>query len=70
MTTTRQRICTGSQHIHDPQVLRASMRDVGIVEDEVDGYLIGFDLGVPPHEGACLCLERLVAARLRLKDRH
>jgi len=65
-----QRICTGGQRIHDPQELRASMRDAGIAEDEIEEYLIGFDLGVPPHGGACLGLERLVAALLRLEDRH
>jgi len=60
--------CTGGQRIHDPQELRASMRNIGITEDEIEGYLIGFGPDIPPHGGAKLCLDRLVAALLQLED--
>lgn len=63
-----QRIGSGGQRIHNPQELRMSMRNTGMSEDDVEEYLIGFDLGIPPHGGASLDLDRLVAALLQLED--
>lgn len=63
-----QEICTGGQRINDPKELRSSMRDAGIAEDDMAEYLAAFDLGAPPHGGAGLGLERLVALLLDLGD--
>ncbi|PHH78586.1 hypothetical protein CDD80_6628 [Ophiocordyceps camponoti-rufipedis] len=63
-----QEICSGGQRIHDVVELRANMRAAGIAEDGMDDYLDAFDLGAPPHAGAGLGLERIVAWLLELGD--
>ncbi|KAM9883523.1 Aspartate-tRNA ligase, cytoplasmic 1 [Verticillium dahliae] len=63
-----QEICTGGQRINDAAELRASMVDAGISEDDMAEYLTAFDLGVPPHGGAGLGLDRLVTLLLNLGD--
>ncbi|PFH62696.1 hypothetical protein XA68_12374 [Ophiocordyceps unilateralis] len=63
-----QEICSGGQRIHDVVELRANMRAAGIAEDGMDDYLDAFDLGAPPHAGAGLGLERIVAWMLELGD--
>jgi aspartyl-tRNA synthetase len=63
-----QEICSGGQRIHDAQELRANMAASGINEDGMEDYLTAFDLGAPPHAGAGLGLERIVAWMLELGD--
>lgn len=63
-----QEICTGGQRIHDPDTLRASMADAGVLEEDMVEYLAAFDLGAPPHGGAGLGLDRLVFLLLQLGD--
>ncbi|PHH62242.1 hypothetical protein CDD81_7302 [Ophiocordyceps australis] len=63
-----QEICSGGQRIHDAQQLRDNMRAAGISEDGMEDYLLAFDLGAPPHAGAGLGLERIVAWMLELGD--
>lgn len=63
-----QEICSGGQRIHDAEELRENMRSVGITEDGMEDYLAAFDLGAPPHAGAGLGLERIVAWMLELGD--
>ncbi|RCI10394.1 hypothetical protein L249_4309 [Ophiocordyceps polyrhachis-furcata BCC 54312] len=63
-----QEICSGGQRIHDVVELRANMRAAGIGEEGMDDYLDAFDLGAPPHAGAGLGLERIVAWMLELGD--
>ena len=63
-----QEICSGGQRINDPELLRASMADHGIPEDDMAEYLAAFDLGAPPHGGAGLGLDRLVFLLLQLGD--
>lgn len=62
-----QEICSGGQRIHDAIELRENMRKAGIV-DGMDAYLNAFDLGAPPHGGAGLGLERILAWTLQLVD--
>lgn len=62
-----QEICSGGQRIHDAAELRENMRKAGIV-DGMDAYLNAFDLGAPPHGGAGLGLERILAWTLQLVD--
>lgn len=62
-----QEICSGGQRIHDATELRENMRKAGIV-DGMDAYLNAFDLGAPPHGGAGLGLERILAWTLQLVD--
>ncbi|KAG5961519.1 hypothetical protein E4U58_004243 [Claviceps cyperi] len=63
-----QEICSGGQRINDATELRNSMRIAGISEDGMEDYLAAFDLGAPPHAGAGLGLERIVAWMLELGD--
>ncbi|SCO87575.1 related to aspartate-tRNA ligase [Fusarium oxysporum] len=63
-----QEICSGGQRIHNAAELRANMTAVGMSEDGMEDYLTAFDLGAPPHAGAGLGLERIVAWVLELGD--
>ena len=63
-----QEICSGGQRIHDLEELRANMRDAGMSEEGMEDYMAGFELGAPPHAGAGLGLERIVAWMLELGD--
>ncbi|KAL5603418.1 hypothetical protein FOVSG1_006168 [Fusarium oxysporum f. sp. vasinfectum] len=63
-----QEICSGGQRIHNAEELRANMAAAGMSEDGMEDYLTAFDLGAPPHAGAGLGLERIVAWVLELGD--
>lgn len=63
-----QEICSGGQRIHNAAELRANLAAAGMTEDGLEDYLTGFDLGAPPHAGAGLGLERIVAWMLELGD--
>ncbi|QPH12034.1 hypothetical protein C2857_004063 [Epichloe festucae Fl1] len=63
-----QEICSGGQRVNDATELRENMRAIGITEDGMEDYLAAFDLGAPPHAGAGLGLERIVAWMLELGD--
>ncbi|KAI7775619.1 aspartyl-trna synthetase [Diaporthe eres] len=63
-----QEICSGGQRIHDAARLRENMRQIGMSEDGMEHYLAAFDLGAPPHAGAGLGLERILAWTLQLVD--
>ena len=63
-----QEICSGGQRIHDVEELRANMLVAGVKEEGMEDYLTAFDLGAPPHAGAGLGLERIVAWMLELGD--
>lgn len=63
-----QEVCSGGQRIHDAVKLRQNMADSGIGEDGMEHYLAAFDLGAPPHGGAGLGLERILAWTLQLVD--
>ncbi|KAF4447134.1 hypothetical protein F53441_9279 [Fusarium austroafricanum] len=63
-----QEICSGGQRIHNVEELRANMAAAGMAEDGMEDYLTAFELGAPPHAGAGLGLERIVAWMLELGD--
>ncbi|KAF5693668.1 aspartyl-tRNA synthetase [Fusarium globosum] len=63
-----QEICSGGQRIHNVDELRANMAAAGMAEDGMEDYLTAFELGAPPHAGAGLGLERIVAWMLELGD--
>lgn len=63
-----QEVCSGGQRIHVAKDLRKSMADAGIEEFGMEEYLSAFDLGAPPHGGAGLGLERILAWTLELGD--
>lgn len=63
-----QEICSGGQRIHIADELRANMAAAGMSDEGMEDYLSAFDLGAPPHAGAGLGLERIVAWMLELGD--
>ncbi|KAH8744570.1 aspartate--tRNA ligase [Diaporthe sp. PMI_573] len=63
-----QEICSGGQRIYDATRLRENMKQMGMSEDGMEYYLAAFDLGAPPHAGAGLGLERILAWTLQLVD--
>lgn len=63
-----QEVCSGGQRIHDADQLRNNMHEAGMSEDGMEHYLEAFDLGAPPHGGAGLGLERILAWSLELVD--
>ncbi|KAK7736679.1 aspartate--tRNA ligase dps1 [Cytospora paraplurivora] len=63
-----QEVCSGGQRIHDAVKLRENMRASGLSEDGMEDYLKAFDFGAPPHGGAGLGLERILAWSLELGD--
>ncbi|EON97849.1 putative aspartyl-trna synthetase protein [Phaeoacremonium minimum UCRPA7] len=63
-----QEICSGGQRIHNPKKLRESLEKANLPEEDMEEYLSAFDLGAPPHGGAGLGLERVVAFFLNLGD--
>lgn len=63
-----QEICSGGQRIHDADELRTNLLAAGISEEGMEDYMTAFDLGAPPHAGAGLGLERIVAWMLELGD--
>jgi nondiscriminating aspartyl-tRNA synthetase len=61
-------ITTGSQRIHDYDLLIQKMREKGYDPDEFDYYTSAFRYGMPPHGGLGLGLERLTMKLLGLSN--
>jgi nondiscriminating aspartyl-tRNA synthetase len=61
-------ITTGSQRIHDYDLLVAQMRERGLDPDAYTGYLTIFKHGMPPHGGLAIGLERLTMQLLGLSN--
>ncbi|MBN1444059.1 MAG: aspartate--tRNA(Asn) ligase [Planctomycetes bacterium] len=61
-------ITTGSQRIHEHDLLVARMRERGLDAGEYDYYLSAFRHGMPPHGGLAIGLERLTKQLLGLDN--
>lgn len=59
-------VTTGGQRIHHPQMLINSIASRGLNPEAFAGYLEVFHLGMPPHGGFAIGLERLTARLLGL----
>jgi nondiscriminating aspartyl-tRNA synthetase len=54
-------ITTGGQRIHSYELLADNMRRKGLDPDDFSVYLNNFAIGMPPHGGLAIGLERLTA---------
>jgi len=61
-----EEISSGSQRIHDPQMLEASAKALGIDTRTIKDYIDAFKYGAPPHGGCGVGLERIVMLYLGL----
>ncbi|MDB4897015.1 MAG: aspS [Firmicutes bacterium] len=61
-------VTTGGQRIHRPEMLIASLRSRGLSPESFGAYLELFQLGMPPHGGFAIGLERLTARLLGLAN--
>jgi len=61
-------VTTGGQRIHDPAMLEESIRSRGLNPASFESYLEVFRLGMPPHGGFAIGLERLTARLLGLQN--
>jgi len=61
-----EEISSGAQRIHDPQLLRASAKKLGVTG--IDDYISSFELGAWPHGGFGVGLERLVMLFLGVRN--
>ena len=61
-------VTTGGQRIHHPGMLMESMRSRGLNPESFSTYLEVFQLGMPPHGGFAIGLERLTARLLGLNN--
>src|SRR3989344_5123596 len=61
-------ITTGAQRIHDYDALVSSLKDKGLDPERFSYYLQAFKVGLPPHGGLGLGLERLTAKLLGIDN--
>lgn len=61
-------ITTGGQRLHQRDDLTGAMRSRGIDPAPFENHLAMFDLGMPPHGGFAIGLERLTAQMLNLPN--
>jgi nondiscriminating aspartyl-tRNA synthetase len=61
-------ITTGGQRLHRREDLEKALRTRGIDPSNFEGHLKMFDLGMPPHGGFAIGLERLTAQVLNLSN--
>lgn len=61
-------VTTGSQRIHDYDLLVEKMRERGLRPEQYDYYLMAFRHGMPPHGGLAIGLERLTMQLLGLSN--
>lgn len=61
-------ITTGSQRIHEYDLLLAKMRERGLNPDDYQSYVSIFKHGMPPHGGLAIGLERLTMQILGLAN--
>jgi nondiscriminating aspartyl-tRNA synthetase len=61
-------ITTGGQRLHHREDLEASLRKRGIDPAAFESHLRMFDLGMPPHGGLAIGLERLTAGVMGLSN--
>ena len=63
-----EEILSGAQRVHDPEILEQRIKDLGLPSADLQDYIDAFKLGVPPHGGGGIGLERVVMLFLGLPN--
>ncbi|KAF8607573.1 aspartate-tRNA ligase [Ceratobasidium sp. AG-I] len=63
-----EEILSGAQRVHDAKLLEKRMVEVGIDPKTMEAYLDGFRMGISPHGGGGIGLERVVMLFLKLNN--
>jgi len=63
-----EEILSGSQRVHEVELLKQRLKDKGVSEEKVKDYVDSFNYGAPPHAGGGIGLERVVMFFLGLKN--
>ncbi|KAG9127355.1 aspartate--tRNA ligase dps1 [Ceratobasidium sp. 392] len=63
-----EEILSGAQRVHDVKLLEQRMIEVGIDPKSMQAYLDAFKLGISPHGGGGIGLERVVMLFLKLNN--
>jgi aspartyl-tRNA synthetase len=61
-------LASGSQRIHDVELLKKRIKKCGLNIKEFDSYLKGFRYGIPPHGGFGFGIERFMMELLDIKN--
>ena len=61
-------LASGSQRIHDVELLKKRIEALGLKVDDFDSYLHGFRYGMPPHGGFGFGLERFMMELLDIQN--
>ncbi len=61
-------ITTGGQRLHSREALETALRGRGINPEPFEDHIRMFELGMPPHGGLAIGLERLTAQILGLQN--
>lgn len=61
-------IASGSQRIHDPDLLKKRIEECGLNPKDFNSYLKAFKYGMPPHGGFGMGIERLLMEMLEIKN--
>jgi len=61
-------VASGSQRIHDVELLKQRMKECDLNPDDFDAYLKGFRYGMPPHGGFGFGIERFLMELLDIQN--
>jgi aspartyl-tRNA synthetase len=61
-------LLSGAQRVHNPELLEAGLRRVGLDPKHFHGYLESFRYGMPPHGGCGIGIERILMQMLELPN--
>lgn len=63
-----EEICSGAQRVHDPAMLEKTIQEKGVPLGPLSAYIDSMRLGMPPHGGGGVGLERVVFLYLGLDN--
>jgi aspartyl-tRNA synthetase len=61
-------LASGSQRIHDVNLLKDRIESLGLEVNDFSSYLTGFEYGIPPHGGFGFGIERFMMELLDIRN--